>query len=145
VSVWACADEPDALVMARRRNPDLAVLVDDADQLLDTPVEPVLRELARAARQGRGLVVCSASTSTLLTQYRGVAVEVARSQVGLLLCPRGASDGELFGLPSGRWHAGAAGDRVPGRGVLVTADGPVDVQVAVAAEAAARRRFEQPA
>jgi S-DNA-T family DNA segregation ATPase FtsK/SpoIIIE len=132
MSVWAGADDTDALVAARRTNPDLAVLVDDADQLLDTPVEPVLRELARAARQGHGLLACSAGTGSLLTQYRGVAVEVARSQVGLLLSPRGSSDGELFGLGAGRGHAGAGSDRVPGRGLLVTADGPVDVQVAVA-------------
>ncbi|TQJ51633.1 FtsK/SpoIIIE domain-containing protein [Phycicoccus sp. SLBN-51] len=132
VSVWAGAHDSDALVAARRTNPDLAVLVDDADQLLETPVEPVLRELARAARQGHGLVVCSAGTGTLLTQYRGVAVEVARSQVGLLLGPRGSTDGELFGLAACRGHAGAGRDRVPGRGLLVTADGPVDVQVAVA-------------
>jgi S-DNA-T family DNA segregation ATPase FtsK/SpoIIIE len=133
VSVWAGADDTDELLAACRANPDLVVLVDDADQLLDTPVEPVLRELARAARQGRGLVACSASTATLLTQYRGVAVEVARSQVGLLLCPRGPSDGELFGLPGGRWHTGAVRDRLPGRGLLLTAEGPVDAQVAVPA------------
>ncbi|SES07222.1 DNA segregation ATPase FtsK/SpoIIIE, S-DNA-T family [Pedococcus cremeus] len=147
VSVWAGVDDTDALVAARRTNPDLAVLVDDADQLLDTPVEPVLRELARAARQGHGLVVCSASTGTLLTQYRGVAVEVARSQVGLLLGARGTNDGELFGLAAGRGHASADRDRVPGRGLLVTAAGPVDVQVAVADAEVRRRedsRFAQP-
>jgi S-DNA-T family DNA segregation ATPase FtsK/SpoIIIE len=148
VSVWAGVDDTDALVTACRTNPDLVVLVDDADQLLDTPVEPVLRELARAARQGRGLVACSASTATLLTQYRGVAVEVARSQVGLLLCPRGSSDGELFGLPAGRWYAGAGRNRLPGRGLLVTAEGTVDAQVAVpeaGIRSSADRRYPQPA
>ncbi len=116
VACWSSDDDPDTVVAACRDNPGLAVLVDDADQLLDTAVEPVLRDLARAARQGQGLVACAASTSTLLTQYRGVAVEVARSQVGLLLSPRGVADGELFGLASGRRHA--APDRLPGRGLL---------------------------
>ena len=133
VVCWASPDDVASLESAHRRDPDLAVLVDDADQLLDTPVEPVLRDLARAARQGSGLVTCSAGTSTLLTQYRGVAVEVARSQTGLLLGARGVGDAELFGLP-GRGPAPA--DRVPGRGLLVTAAATVEVQVATVAEPA---------
>jgi S-DNA-T family DNA segregation ATPase FtsK/SpoIIIE len=72
-------------------------------------------------------VACSAGTSTLLTQYRGVAVDVARSQTGLLLGPRGVGDAELFGLPS---RGLAPADRVPGRGLLVTAATTVEVQVA---------------
>jgi len=128
VVCWAAADDPDAVAAAWRDRADLALLVDDADQLLDTSVEPVLRELVRSARQGRGLVVCAGSTGTLLTQYRGVAVEVARSQVGLLLGSRGAADGELFGLAPGRRPAQPT--RVPGRGLLVTAAETLEVQVA---------------
>jgi S-DNA-T family DNA segregation ATPase FtsK/SpoIIIE len=148
VSLWAGTDDGDELVAARRRFPDLVVLVDDADQLLDTPVEPVLRQLARDVRQGHGLLVCSASTGTLLAQYRGVAVEVARSQVGLLLGPRGSGDGELFGLPAGHRLAGAGRDRVPGRGLLATAVGPVEVQVATVEAGVGNRDgspFAQPA
>lgn len=139
---WSSTDDPETAAAAWRTHPGLAVLVDDADQLLDTTVEPVLRDLARAARQGHGLVVCAAGTSSLLTQYRGVAVEVARSQVGLLLSPRGMADGELFGLAPGRRHV--APDRLPGRGLLVTADGPVEVQVAVS-ERDADTGLRQPA
>ena len=56
------------------------------------------------------------------------AVEVARSQVGLLLGSRGAADGELFGLAPGRRPAQPT--RVPGRGLLVTAAETLEVQVA---------------
>ena len=125
---FATSDDADALVAASREQAWLAVVVDDADQVLDTPVDPVLRELVRAARQGHGIVVCAAGTQALLTQYRGPAVEVARSQTGLLLGPRGLADGELFGLSGTRRTAHA--DRVPGRGLLVTARDAVEVQVA---------------
>jgi DNA segregation ATPase FtsK/SpoIIIE, S-DNA-T family len=97
----------------------------------------MLRDLARAARQGSGLVTCSAATSSLLTQYRGVAVDVARSQTGILLGPRGVGDAELFGLP-GRGLAPT--DRVAGRGLLVTAAATVEVQVAMVDEPAPASR-----
>lgn len=142
VVCWASADDPDAVAAARRVSADLALIVDDADQLLDTPVEPVLREIARSARQGRGLVVCAGSASTLLTQYRGVAVEVARSQVGLLLGSRGVADGELFGLSPGGRHGHRV--RLPGRGLLVTAAATLEVQVATA-DAQPHPRMRRPA
>jgi S-DNA-T family DNA segregation ATPase FtsK/SpoIIIE len=129
VACFAAPDDVDALVAAHRAEPGLAVVVDDADQVIDTPVEPVLRDLVREARQGRGLVVCAAGTQTLLTQYRGPAVEVARGQTGLLLGPRGLADGELFGLSGTRRLAPP--DRVPGRGLLVTSGETLDVQVAM--------------
>ena len=125
VVCWTWADDLDDLVAARQHDPDLAVLVDDADQLLDTPADAVLRRIAGDARRGRGLVACAASTATLLTQYRGIAIEVARAQTGILLSPQGMSDGELFGVRAPR-----ALERVPGRGLLTIRGSVTEIQLA---------------
>ncbi|HEY7720086.1 MAG TPA: FtsK/SpoIIIE domain-containing protein, partial [Pedococcus sp.] len=47
VTCWAGPADAEALIAARQHDPGLSVLVDDADTLLDTPVEPVLREIGR--------------------------------------------------------------------------------------------------
>jgi len=114
-----------SLVAARQGHAGLAVIVDDADQTLDTPADPVLREIARLVERDAGLVACSATTSTVMTQYRGVAVEVARHQTGVLLGPSGPADGDLFGVRVAR-----ARDRIPGRGLLIARGGTTPVQVA---------------
>lgn len=128
VVCWARPHEPSdvaLLVAARQSHAGLAVIVDDADQMLDTPADPVLREIARLVERDAGLVVCSATTSTVMTQYRGVAVEVARHQTGVLLGPSGPADGDLFGARVVR-----ARDRIPGRGLLVARGTTTPVQVA---------------
>jgi DNA segregation ATPase FtsK/SpoIIIE, S-DNA-T family len=61
----------------------------------------------------------------VMTQYRGVAVEVARHQTGVLLGPSGPADGDLFGVRVAR-----ARDRIPGRGLLIARGGTTPVQVA---------------
>jgi S-DNA-T family DNA segregation ATPase FtsK/SpoIIIE len=125
VTCWTWADDGGDLVAARQQEPNLAVLVDDADQVLDTPADAVLRAIAGDARRGRGLVACAADTTTLLTQYRGTAVEVARAQTGILLSPQGISDGELFGVRTAR-----SLERVPGRGLLAVRGSATEIQVA---------------
>jgi S-DNA-T family DNA segregation ATPase FtsK/SpoIIIE len=125
VVCWAWADDVGDLVAARQQDPDLAVLVDDADHVLDTPADAVLRAVAGDARRGRGLVACAADTATLLTQYRGTAVEVARAQTGILLCPQGIGDGELFGVRAAR-----SLERVPGSGLLVVRGRATEIHVA---------------
>jgi S-DNA-T family DNA segregation ATPase FtsK/SpoIIIE len=122
---WIGPDDPDLLVAARRSNPRLAVLVDDADTLLDSAVEPVLREVARLAERDGGLLVCATATSSLAAQYRGLAVEVARRRTGLLLGPLGAADGDLLGVRLPR-HRGAG----TGRGLLVRRGEVTEIQVA---------------
>ncbi len=126
VVAHATAYDIDALVAARRDHPDLAVLVDDAEGLLDTPVEPVLREIARLVDRDGGLIVVATTPAAVLTQVRGLVVEVARRQRGILLCPQGAGDAAVFGIAVPR---GAA--RVPGRGLLVAGRAGIEVQVAM--------------
>ena len=125
VTAWCDPDHPSELIAARRRQPGLAVLVDDADRVLDTPVEAVLLELAQLVDRDDGLLVCAASSQAVAAQFRGVAAEVARRRTGLLLGPRGAGDGDVFGLRVRPDHGAPAG-----RGLWVTAGAVTVVQVA---------------
>ncbi len=123
------AYDVDDLVAARRAHPDLVVLVDDADALLDTPVEPLLSEIGRLVDRDHGLLVASTTPSGVLAQVRGVAVEAARRQRGLLLGRAGPAEAAVFGVPAPRGMP-----RRPGRGLLLAGGEPVPVQVAVPAD-----------
>jgi S-DNA-T family DNA segregation ATPase FtsK/SpoIIIE len=123
-------DDPgrvDELVALRRGSPDLAVVVDDADQLLDTPLDDTLREVAALVDRDRGLVVVGARSDAVAVQYRGLAVAVTRHRTGILLGPTSATLGDLLG-------ARVPVDRLapPGRGYLVRAGVAVPIQVASA-------------
>ena len=126
LALWCDPAAPAALARLWEEVPDLVVVVDDADQLLDLPVEPVLRDIARTVDSRGGLVVCGASSTTLATQYRGLALDIARERTGVLLGPAGIADADLFGLRL-RAERGAP----PGRGHLVRRGRAVPVQVAL--------------
>jgi S-DNA-T family DNA segregation ATPase FtsK/SpoIIIE len=115
----------DQLLADRRDVPDLGVLVDGADQLLDTPWDLTLREVATLGRTDGGLVVVGARADVVSVQYRGLAVAVARHRTGILLGPTTTTAAELFGVrvPVER-HAR------PGRGYLVRSGVAVPIQVA---------------
>ena len=122
-----CDDPGDLtqLVELRRAVHDLVVLVDDADQLLDTPLDAAVREMAALVDRDGGLVVVGARAESVSAQYRGLAVAVARHRTGILLGPTSGPAADLLGarVPVDR----AAG---PGRGHLVTAGVAVPIQVA---------------
>jgi S-DNA-T family DNA segregation ATPase FtsK/SpoIIIE len=110
------------------------VLVDDTEAFSDTAVGAQLTAWARD-RALPVAVVAAGRADELATSYRGVAAEVRRHRVGVLLRP-GPLDGELFGLRIPR-HPGTG---PPGRGMAVAdpswgaafADGgPVPIQVAL--------------
>ncbi len=113
------------LVAARRAHPDLVVLVDDADGLAGSPAEAVLDEIAALVDRDDGVVVAAATPAGVLGQVRGVVVEAARRQRGLLLAPSGPGDGAVLGVAVPRGLPVR-----PGRGLLVAGGPPVRVQVA---------------
>lgn len=129
--LW-CEDptQPQELVALRRVVPDLAVLVDNAEGLLDSAVETAVKQVAAVVDRDGGLVVAGADASALSAQYRGLAVELARHRTGVLLGPASSAEADVFGVrvPIDR----AA---VPGRGYLVRNGVATALQVAVADQA----------
>ena len=120
------SDEAARLGVLCRDQPDLVVCVDDADQLLDTPAEAVLRAFRGTLDRTMGAIICAANSVALASQFRGVAVEVSRHQTGLLLSPRTVADGDLLGI---RVPRGTASHH-PGRGFFACHGEAVEVQVA---------------
>jgi S-DNA-T family DNA segregation ATPase FtsK/SpoIIIE len=124
--LW-CDDptQPGALVALRRAVPDLAVLVDSADELLDTPVESALKQLAALVDRDGGLIVGSSDAGALSVQYRGLGVELARHRTGIMLGPASTAEADVFGVrvPVDR-------SAVPGRGYLVRGGVATALQVA---------------
>ncbi|GAA4109522.1 hypothetical protein GCM10022415_02730 [Knoellia locipacati] len=116
----------DALVAARRRSPDLVVLVDDADRLDGAPVEAALLELTALLDRDGGLVVVASTVAAVTAQFRGLLPCVARAQTGMLLAPRTPGDGEAFGIRAPRGVS-----PVPGRALLVSGRVAEEVQVAL--------------
>jgi S-DNA-T family DNA segregation ATPase FtsK/SpoIIIE len=112
-----------------------AVLVDDADRVLDTPAATALEKFARDARDGGHLLVVAGTTDELAIGFRGFVVEARRSRCGVLLAPRGPLDGEVFGL---RLPRDTTGGRVPpGRGLLIEHGVTRPLQVATPLQVAA--------
>lgn len=106
----------------------LVVLVDDADQMLDAPLEQVLVELLRRVDGPRVSIVCSGASGDLSAMFRGLTVEARKQRVGVLLNPSSFSDGDLFGLRLAHRHN--PGDALPGRGLLIARGAVLPVQVA---------------
>lgn len=118
-------DAQEELLDLRRRHPDLAVVVDDADRLDDGDMQEVLREIVRRVDQDRGVIAVTATTSSATTQLRGLVAEVARTRSGVLLQPSARGDGDAFGLRV------PALDPFPGRGYLVRRGRSEEVQLAL--------------
>lgn len=106
----------------------LAVLVDDAEIVAESPAAAVLDRLMRTARDSGHLVVIAGTTEELSIGFRGFVVDVRRARTGLLLAPRGPLDGEVLGVRLPRSTAEA----VPvGRGQLIVRGVATQLQVAL--------------
>ncbi|HEY0871441.1 MAG TPA: FtsK/SpoIIIE domain-containing protein, partial [Acidothermaceae bacterium] len=106
----------------------LAVLVDDAELIADSPVASDLDRLMRVARDGGHIVVIAGSTDEMSIGFRGFLVDARRARSGILLHPRGPLDGEVLGVRLPRNSGGAA---PPGRGLLVVRGSITHMQVAM--------------
>jgi len=103
----------------------VAVIVDDAEFLADSPIGEALTTFGRAARDHSNALVVG-GTAGELGVFRGFIPEARKSRTGLLLCPAGPGDGDVLGvrLPRTAVFAGP-----PGRGVLVVESDLQVVQV----------------
>ena len=111
-------DAIDELVALRRRHRDLAVDLDDAEALVGSPAEPVLREICRLVDEDDGFVVAATSASVMPAGPGSLLADVARSRTGVLLCP-GSAEGDLLGVRITRQSSLLAGRGLlvrPGRG-----------------------------
>lgn len=122
VSIWALTHGLPALshhdaaelVAARRLDPDLCILVDDAESVDGSPVEPALLEAARLVENTDGFIAVSADLARANAAFRGLVPEISRTGCAVLLQPASPTDGDVVGarldVPVGRR---------PGRGYLV--------------------------
>jgi S-DNA-T family DNA segregation ATPase FtsK/SpoIIIE len=105
----------------------VAVAVDDAELLGDSPVADLLEELTRTARDQGSIVVAAGTTEDLIGhRYRGWLALIRRSRCGLLLNPSSHIDGEVFDL---RLPRSTCGGWPPGRALLVRQGATTPVQV----------------
>jgi DNA segregation ATPase FtsK/SpoIIIE, S-DNA-T family len=106
----------------------LAVLVDDAEIVAESPAAAVLDRLTRTARDSGHLVVIAGNTEDLSVGFRGFVVDVRRARTGLLLAPRSPLDGEVLGVRLAR----KTGEALPvGRGQLIVRGVATQLQVAL--------------
>lgn len=120
-------EDRDLLIALRTAQPDLAVLVDDAECLVGSPIEAVVREIGHRADEAGGLVAVSGSAATWGPAYGSVPLELARARTGLVLGSDPA-DAILLSLPTG---LRPPGPRAPGRGLLVVDGAAEAVQIAL--------------
>jgi S-DNA-T family DNA segregation ATPase FtsK/SpoIIIE len=104
-----------------------ALLVDDAELLVDGGLAYVLEKAVREARDAGTVVVAAGTTEELVAGYRGFVVDLRKARAGVLLSPQGPGDGDLLGVRLSRATGGAV---QPGRGLLVLRGRAEPLQVA---------------
>ncbi|MCU1590682.1 MAG: cell division FtsK/SpoIIIE [Frankiales bacterium] len=113
----------EALLLER---PD-AILIDDAELLVDSPLAYLLEKAARDRRDNGTLVVAAGTTEDLMTGFRGFVVELRRARAGILLSPQSSAEGDLLGV---RLSRSVGGPVHPGRGLLCIGGATTPLQVA---------------
>ncbi|WP_020144402.1 FtsK/SpoIIIE domain-containing protein [Terracoccus sp. 273MFTsu3.1] len=114
------------LIGVRRGDPDLCLLVDDAELVDGSGVEAALLEAARLVDGTEGILVVAAELTRANGAFRGLLPEVSRDGVGILLGATSPGDGDVLGV-----RLEIEGTRRPGRGHLVVHGGSTPVQVAL--------------
>ena len=94
----------------------VAVVADDADLLVGSPVADVLAQVLRDGRDAGHALVVAAAADELAGTFRGFAYDVRKSRSGLLLGLTSHLDGELLGV---RLPRSAVAPAPVGRGLLV--------------------------
>jgi S-DNA-T family DNA segregation ATPase FtsK/SpoIIIE len=105
-----------------------AVIIDDAELVLESPLAPVLERLVSDMRDSGVPVIAAGSSDELMLGYRGFVVELRRAKRGLLLSPQCAADGDLLAV---RLSRAVGGPVQPGRGLLCLRGVATAVQVAL--------------
>jgi S-DNA-T family DNA segregation ATPase FtsK/SpoIIIE len=130
-SLPGCLTDGDASydLEALLRSGPTALVIDDAELLVDSALAPLLERAVREMRDTGSLVLVGGTTDELVTGYRGFVVELRRSKTGVLLSPQGPADGDLLGV---RLSRAVGGEIRPGRGLLCRRGSTEALQLAVA-------------
>ncbi|HET7488113.1 MAG TPA: FtsK/SpoIIIE domain-containing protein [Acidimicrobiales bacterium] len=105
----------------------VAVVVDDAELVVEGRLAQLLEQVVRAARDHDIVVVAAATTDDLIAgRFRGWLADVRRCKAGLLLCPSSNLDGDALDVKLPR---SLAGGWPAGRALLVTRNRAAPVQV----------------
>ena len=120
---------PEDLVSTfNEANGAFAVLIDDAELLHASDVQPLLQQVLRDGRDLGHCLIVAGTTDELAGAFRGFTADVRKSRSGLLLSPQSHLEGELLGA---RLARSAAFNGPPGRGLLITPGQVLLVQVPV--------------
>jgi S-DNA-T family DNA segregation ATPase FtsK/SpoIIIE len=119
-------DDPAVYTVLTDVNGPLAVIVDDAELVTESPVGALLERYLQDARDRERAMLIGGTTSELLRQFRGFAAEGRKGKTGLLLSPESTLDGDVLGA---RLPRSGVGHGRQGRGVLVVRGALTPVQV----------------
>jgi S-DNA-T family DNA segregation ATPase FtsK/SpoIIIE len=103
------------------------ILIDDIDLLPEGPLWARVADLISNPTNPEQVVVMAGSIDTMSAAFRGPIAQARRAKVGLLLCPAGPHDGELFGI---RLPRRPNSEDPPGRGWLARRGTATRVQLA---------------
>jgi S-DNA-T family DNA segregation ATPase FtsK/SpoIIIE len=120
------ADDFDRFVELRQANPDLGIVIDDAEGIEGSPIEAAVIEATRLVEQAAGVVAIGVDTRRASAAFRGIVPEMAWSATGLLLQPTRPADGDLF-----RIRVEPSSTKRPGRGLHVSDGVATGIQVAL--------------
>jgi S-DNA-T family DNA segregation ATPase FtsK/SpoIIIE len=132
VGILDVVDVVDSVAVRRLRTllasgPDLCVVVDDVEHLLDTEAEEVVLHWFKSPTRGAGSLLVAGRAADLSGLFRGLSVVARRSGQGVLLHPSSYADGDLLGV---RLSGAEVTERLPGRGLLVSEGQTQEVQAA---------------
>ncbi|GAA6527289.1 FtsK/SpoIIIE domain-containing protein [Intrasporangium sp. DVR] len=119
------AEDGEHLRELYQLHPELSLLIDDAEGLDGSPVEPLALAVAQDVTHSEAWCVAAVDSRRAASLYRGVVPELARHGTGMVLSPSSPADGDVLGV-----RLDAARHRMPGRGALVLDGVAVPIQVA---------------
>jgi DNA segregation ATPase FtsK/SpoIIIE, S-DNA-T family len=121
------AADPAALEGAIDGQQRYVVVADDAELLVNGPLEDPLEKILVSGRDGDHGLIMAGATSDFGRAYSGFVPQALKSRCGVLVGLEGPTDGDLFGVRLPR-NAGAG---PLGRALLVRAGSSTPVQLAV--------------
>jgi DNA segregation ATPase FtsK/SpoIIIE, S-DNA-T family len=127
IGVFGSDVSPDDLTAALGDLEGYAVIIDDAELLINGPLSAPLEKILVSGRDGQHGLIIAGTTGDLGRAFSGFVKESLKSRSGVLAGVEAPADGDLFGVRLPR----NAGHGPLGRGLLVRAGTAMPVQLAV--------------